>query len=148
MRVEPFYKSAQTFILVIKINKLHRKMAERVPLSVSVFSLEHALVSTCTFMLNKHLFLYSFIKHIQQTMLSLLFFVLFEDICCKLRPANDRREPSAITSGGALSPIVSPHLGNIAVCKDGSVGMPVYITVMNIQQIKNFPFEDVGSSCQ
>jgi len=72
----------------------------------------------------------------------------FIDIYCELRPKYARREPPTNTTSGPMSPSVSARLEYVSICKDGSVGMPVYITVMHILKIKEFPFDAIDYSYQ
>ena len=70
-------------------------------------------------------------------------FFLFTDIYCEHRQKYACRVPSTITSSSPVSPSVSARLEFVSICQDGSVGMPVYITVMHILQIKEFPFDAI-----
>jgi len=71
-------------------------------------------------------------------------FLLFTDLYCEHRPKYICREPPFLACNGPMSPPVSASLGGVSLSQDGGVGMPIYITVTHVHQIKGFPFDDIG----
>jgi len=67
-----------------------------------------------------------------------LILTVFTDICWKHRPEYNRGESPAKVGSGPLFAAISARLGELAVCEDGGVGMPVHLAVVHVYKRKMY----------